>query len=337
MAVARGPRPEARGPDDRRRRQPRRRCVGDVGPTAPAAHVPPCDTAPVNESTEVHFSGKDGIDLVGDLRGRPGDPLVVFLHGGGQTRHSWGGAAERVAVRGWQTLALDARGHGGSDWSGTADYRLASFAEDVRSVLARFDGPPVVVGASLGGLTAILLAGELVPGAARSVVLVDIVPDMEQAGAERIRTFMSDRVSVGFASLDEAADAVAAYNPHRARPSDLTGLRRNLRERDGRLYWHWDPAFLDPQPGQGPEEIMDVPRLHEATRRMAADVPVLLVRGRSSDLVSAAKAAEFCARFPDVEFVDVSGAGHMVAGDRNDVFADAVLEFLDRHGDPTGG
>ena len=86
--------------------------------------------------------------------------------------------------------------------------------------------------------------------------------------------------------------------------------------------------FLDPLPGQGPEEIMDVARLHEATRRMVNDVPVLLVRGRSSDLVSASKAAEFCDRFPAVEFVDVSGAGHMVAGDRNDAFTASVMSFL---------
>jgi len=284
----------------------------------------------VTTATDARFEGKDGIELVGDLRGDPGDPLVVFLHGGGQTRHSWGGAAERVARRGWWTLTLDARGHGESDWSESADYRLASFAEDVRLVLSRFGGRPVIVGASLGGLTAILLAGELAPGTAGGVVLVDIVPNMEAAGAERIRAFMSDRATAGFGSLDEVADAVAAYNPQRTRPADLSGLRRNLRARDGRLYWHWDPRFIDPLPGQGPEEIMDAPRLHEATRRLSADVSVLLVRGRSSDLVSADKAAAFCARFPRVGFVDVSGAGHMVAGDRNDAFTAAVVGFLER-------
>jgi pimeloyl-ACP methyl ester carboxylesterase len=284
----------------------------------------------VTDAAEVRFAGKDGLELVGDRRGDPGQAPVVFLHGGGQTRHSWGGAAARVAKLGWQTLTLDARGHGESAWSESGDYRLESFAEDVRLVLSRFDEPPVLVGASLGGLTAILLTGELAPGVARGVVLVDIVPDMEEAGAERIRAFMTDRATAGFASLDEAADAVAAYNPQRSRPDDQAGLRKNLRERDGRFYWHWDPRFLDPLPGKGPEEIMDVPRLHEATRRMVDDLPVLLVRGRASDLVSAEKAAEFCARFPTVEFVDVSVAGHMVAGDRNDAFTASVASFLQR-------
>jgi pimeloyl-ACP methyl ester carboxylesterase len=253
----------------------------------------------------------------------------VFLHGGGQTRHSWDSAANRLSDRGWQTLTLDARGHGDSDWS--ADYRLGSFAEDVRQVVSRFDQAPTLVGASLGGLTAILLTGELAHGVARGVVLVDIVPDMEAAGAQRIQAFMSDRATAGFESLEEAADAVAAYNPHRTRPTDLSGLRKNLRERNGRFYWHWDPNFISPRPGEGPEEIMDVARLHKATRRMADDVPVLLVRGRSSDLVSADKAAEFCERFPTIEFIDVTGAGHMVAGDKNDSFTASVVSFLERH------
>ena len=102
------------------------------------------------------------------------------------------GTAEAVAERGWQTLALDTRGHGDSAWSEVGDYRLESFAEDVRLVLAQRVDPPVLVGASLGGLTAILLTGELAPGVARGVVLVDIVPDMEQAGAQRIGAFMVD-------------------------------------------------------------------------------------------------------------------------------------------------
>jgi peroxiredoxin len=267
---------------------------------------------------------------VGDRRGDPRHPPVVFLHGGGQTRHSWGATADGVAARGWQALTLDARGHGDSAWSDIGDYRLESFAEDVRLVLAQLHEPPVLVGASLGGLTSMLLTGELAPGVARGVVLVDIVPDMEAAGAQRIGAFMVDRAHSGFSSLEEVADAIADYNPHRPRPADLTGLRKNLRERDGRFYWHWDPGFMFSEGGMGPAEILDVERLHAAAERMVADVPVMLVRGRVSDLVSSAKAAEFCARFPAVEFVDVSGAGHMVAGDRNDAFTAAVADFLER-------
>lgn len=282
----------------------------------------------------VDFEGKDGLRLVGDVRGDPQHAPVLFLHGGGQTRHSWGETAARVAACGWQSLILDARGHGDSAWSEVGDYRLATFAEDVRRVVDQLDGPPpVLVGASLGGLTSILLTGEVAPGIASGVVLVDIVPDMERAGADRIGAFMLEHAEAGFASLDEVADAIAAYNPHRPRPTDLTGLHKNVRERDGRFYWHWDPRFIFGDGGSGPDEIRDVDRLHAAVERMVADVPVLLVRGKVSDLVSAEKAAEFLARFPAVEFVDVSGAGHMVAGDRNDAFTSSVIAFLERHGD----
>ena len=282
--------------------------------------------------TEVmEFEGRDGLRLVGDRRGDRRHAPVVFLHGGGQTRHSWGETAEEVARRGWQTLTLDARGHGESAWSDVGDYRLESFAEDVRLVLEQFDAPPILVGASLGGLTSILLTGELAPGVARGVVLVDIVPDMEEAGAVRIGSFMVERAHAGFSSLDEVADAVAAYNPHRSRPTDLAGLGKNVRERDGRFYWHWDPRFISPESGLGPEEILDVDRMHAATKVMVAHVPVLLVRGRVSDLVSTQKASEFCVRFPAVEFADVSGAGHMVAGDQNDAFTAVVMDFLERH------
>ena len=276
----------------------------------------------------VRFEGRDGLLIAGDRRGRPEDAPVVFLHGGGQTRHSWHGTATAVASAGWQAITLDARGHGESAWSDVGDYRLSSFAEDVHLVVDRLAERPVLVGASLGGLTAILLTGELHPGVARGVVLVDIIPDMEQAGADRIQSFMAEHAADGFASLEEVADAVAAYNPHRPRPTDLAGLRKNVRERDGRFYWHWDPRFIGGTADFPPSEVADAPRLHEAVARMVADVPVMLVRGRASDLVSAEKAAEFCRRYPSVEFVDVTGAGHMVAGDRNDAFTAAVVRFL---------
>jgi pimeloyl-ACP methyl ester carboxylesterase len=275
------------------------------------------------------FTGVGGATLTGDRRGDPEAPAVVFLHGGGQTRHSWGGTADAVAERGWQSVTLDARGHGESDWAPDGDYRLMSFAGDVAAAIELLGSAPVVVGASLGGLTAMLLAGELAPGCARGVVLVDIIPDMEQAGADRIQAFMADKLEEGFADLDEVADAIAAYNPHRPRPTDLSGLRKNLRQRNGRWYWHWDPGFIGGTADMPPHEIADVDRLHRAVGAIRA--PLMLVRGRVSDLVTAEKAAEFVTRFPEVEFVDVSGAGHMVAGDRNDAFTAAVLDFLSRH------
>jgi pimeloyl-ACP methyl ester carboxylesterase len=242
------------------------------------------------------------------------------------------GAATAVAERGWQAVTVDLRGHGESDWSEDGDYRLISFAGDVQEVLRQLPPQPVPVGASLGGFTTMLLAGETSPGIARAVVLVDIVPNMDPSGATRVHTFMADRVKSGFESLDEGADMIAGYNPHRPRPNDLDGLRTNLRRRGDRWYWHWDPKFISDTASLPPSEVADVDRMYAAVESILAnDVPMLLVRGQMSDLVSQERADEFLLRFPQVEFVDVCGAGHMVAGDRNDVFADAVVDFLARH------
>jgi peroxiredoxin len=143
---------------------------------------------------------------------------------------------------------------------------------------------------------------------------------------------MNDRMNSGFSSLDEVADAIQEYNPHRPRPTDLDGLRVNLRRRGERWYWHWDPKFIDGTSALPPIEVTDIDRLYAAVDAILRnDVPMLLVRGQMSDLVTQERADEFIARFPEIDFVDVGGAGHMVAGDRNDAFADAVVEFLGRH------
>ncbi|WP_197508744.1 alpha/beta fold hydrolase [Mycobacterium sp. 1081908.1] len=285
-------------------------------------------TAPETFSTQ----GPGGVRIVADRLGDPQARAVVFLHGGGQTRRSWAKAAAAVAQRGFQAVTIDLRGHGESDWSSEGDYRVVSFAADVQEVLRTLPPRPVLVGASLGGFTTMLLEGELAPGTASAVVLVDIVPNMEQSGATRIHNFMADRVESGFASLDEVADAIAEYNPHRPRPTDLDGLTTNLRRRGDRWYWHWDPQFISGTAPFPPFEVTDADRMHTAVEAILRNgVPMLLVRGQVSDLVSQERADEFLARFPQVEFTDVRGAGHMVAGDRNDIFAEAVLDFLTRH------
>lgn len=275
--------------------------------------------------------GPGGVRIVADRRGDPQAPAVVFLHGGGQTRRSWAKVAAAVAHRGWQAVTVDLRGHGESDWAADGDYSLAAFAGDIRDVLAALPPNPVLVGASLGGFTSMLLAGELAPGIARAVVLVDIVPEMEEAGAIKIVSFMADGMESGFGSLEEVADALATYNPHRPRPTDLDGLRANLRRIGDRWYWHWDPQFVGGI-GTLAADLADSEHLYRCIGRIVSDaVPMLLVRGQMSDLVSSENAERLLKRFPAIEFVDVRGAGHMVVGDRNDVFADAVLGFLARH------
>lgn len=276
--------------------------------------------------------GHDGVRIVADRRGHPEARAVVFLHGAGQTRRSWAKAAAAVAARGWQAVTVDLRGHGESDWSGEGgDYRLVSLAADTLHVLHTLPPNPVLVGASLGGFTSILLAGEMSPNIASAVVLVDIVPEMNQTGARKIFEFMADGMESGFASLDEVADVLAQFNPHRPRPTDLNGLTANLRRRGNRWYWHWDPKFIAGLQTHGPSEIAEHDRLYTAIQTILdAGVPMLLVRGQMSDLVSQDSADRFLSRFPQIEFTDIRGAGHMVVGDRNDMFAGAVLNFLAR-------
>ncbi|MGX7680170.1 alpha/beta fold hydrolase [Jatrophihabitans sp. DSM 45814] len=249
--------------------------------------------------------------------------VALMLHGGGQTRHSWGAAARRLAAAGWTAITLDSRGHGDSGWAEDGDYTQDAMIGDLEGVLATLDEPPVLVGASMGGLTSLLGVGE---GRlrARALVLVDIAPRIEPEGAGRIIDFMRAAPD-GFATLEEVADAIGAYNPHRKRPNSLEGLKKNVRQgTDGRWRWHWDPAFLTN--GDEPQRGVNQPRLQQAAA--AVRIPTLLVRGKQSDVVSVEGAEELVRLIPGSRYVDVSGAGHMVAGDDNDIFSREVLLLL---------
>ncbi len=275
--------------------------------------------------TTQFFEVEENLKLAADCWGEPADPPVLFMHGGGQTRHSWGGAARRLAEQGWYGVSLDLRGHGESGWSTQGNYQLHHYVADLYRVRERFEAPPVLVGASLGGITALVGAGEAGPDFCSAVVLVDIAPRVEPEGVARIRTFMRANPH-GFASVEEAADAVAAYRRHRERPKDISGLKKNLRLReDGRYYWHWDPRMLGVERRPDPESLA---RMKNAAA--ALTMPTLLVRGEKSDVVSEKGVEEFLKLVPQGEYIDVSGAGHMVAGDRNDIFGDAVVAFLSR-------
>lgn len=272
----------------------------------------------------VTFTGHGGLKLAADSYGTPGNPSVLFAHGGGQTRHAWGGTAKMLADRGWHAVCLDLRGHGDSGWCPDANYSIDAYAEDLRIVARSFTKPPVAVGASLGGSSSLIAEGEQ-NGSFTAIVLVDITPRIEEAGVEKIQNFMRANMEAGFANLDEAADSIAKYLPHRTKPKDTSGLAKNLRLREnGRYYWHWDPKFFSGP--QRPRDPKRPERLEAAARNLKC--PALLVRGKSSDLVSEENAREFLTMVPHAEFVDVSGAGHMVAGDKNDAFTDAVMQFL---------
>ncbi|CAN5749411.1 alpha/beta hydrolase [soil metagenome] len=283
----------------------------------------------MSTSTTVEFSGVDGITLIADEWNRgavptEAQPTILMMHGGGQNRFSWKKTGQVLADQGFHVVAVDTRGHGDSDRAPGADYALESLSGDVLHIIDAIGRPVVIIGASMGGLTGILVASLAGPEKVTKLVLVDVVPRFEKDGSARIRDFMFNHVH-GFDSLEAAADAVAEYLPHRSKPRSPEGLKKNLRQRDGRWYWHWDPAFLT-VPKDDPFERTD--KLEAAA--MGLNIPILLIRGKLSDVVSPEGVKDFLEKVPAAEFVELSGAGHTAAGDDNDAFSEAVVQFVVR-------
>ena len=266
----------------------------------------------------------DDVSLAIETRGPAGAPAVLFAHGFGQSRHAWVRAAESLAEHGWRTITFDARGHGDSSRVKDGRYELEQFVDDLRVVARSLEAPPVLVGASMGGLLGLVAAGETRPAPFRALVLVDITPRWEAAGVERMLGFMRANPQ-GFASLDEAAAEVAAYLPQRRRRKDRYELAQLLRRGgDGRLRWHWDPAMLDTVAREGERHQQ---RLLNAARNI--DVPTLLVSGGRSDIVSRDTVAEFLDAVPHATHVQIPHATHTLAGDDNVSFAAAIEPFLE--------
>jgi pimeloyl-ACP methyl ester carboxylesterase len=282
----------------------------------------------------VTFTGSEGNKLVGEATGHQGR-AVLLLHGGGQTRHAWRATGAAIARAGMTAYAVDQRGHGDSEWVASGKYSFADFASDAcelaDQLATRTGVRPVIAGASLGGIAALTAEG-VAARAGRSplfsgLVLVDITPRVDASGVAKVQGFMREHARDGFATVEEAADAVAAYLPHRPRPKSNEGLKKNLRlHPDGRWRWHWDPRFLE---GRGPDSVNRSDReqaLVEGAKSLRN--PVLLVRGGSSELVQEEHVKEFLALVPHASYADVAGARHMVAGDQNDQFSEAILKFL---------
>jgi pimeloyl-ACP methyl ester carboxylesterase len=274
----------------------------------------------MNNGLRLEFAGMHGNRLVADSWGDPRNHPVLFLHGGGQTRHAWGGTAARIANAGWHAISVDLRGHGESEW--TDQYNRTDFGGDIISIARQIRGKPMLVGASLGGISSLFAEDIAEQQLSRALVLVDIAPRANPAGVDRIVNFMKSGAA-GFATIEEAADAVADYLRERSRPKDVSGLQKNLRQKaDGRWYWHWDPRFLD-RTSKGRER--DAVALEAAATRLK--IPVLLIRGGKSDVLTEEGIKAFRTLVPHARFADIAGAGHMVAGDKNDAFTDAILSF----------
>jgi pimeloyl-ACP methyl ester carboxylesterase len=284
-----------------------------------------------SEPQTVKFRGSEELVLVADewnpgavTASDPARPSVLMLHGGGQNRFSWKNTGQVLADEGFHVIALDSRGHGDSDRSPDATYTVDALCADTLSVLEQIGRPVVLIGASMGGMTGMLVADAAGPNTVTKLVLVDVVPRYDKDGSARIRDFMASGMN-GFETLEEAADAVASYLPYRTKPRSPEGLKKNLRLRDGRWYWHWDPAFLT---APDDDRFVRMQKLEHAV--MSLTIPILLIRGKLSDVVSPEGVKDFLAKVPHAEFVELSDAGHTAAGDDNDAFSEAVVRFVSR-------
>ena len=270
------------------------------------------------------WTGAEGLVIAGDCWGDPRGQHIYLLHGGGQTRHSWKDTGERLGGLGYFAVSYDARGHGDSDRAaGRSHYTTDLMVEDLVSIARALDSaPPVLVGASMGGICSMIAVGER-HMAASALVLVDIAPVIEAAGRDEVHSFLAAGIN-GFDSLDDVAIAIENYQPHRKRQRRLDSLAKNVRRgEDGRYYWHWDSEWY--------RSLVERPdflqRRLKAAR--AIDVPTLLVRGRMSNVLSEAGARAFLEWCPQAEYVDIENAAHMVTGDNNDVFFEAISSFLE--------
>ena len=270
------------------------------------------------------WQGVGGISIAGDSWGSPSGPLVLLQHGGGQTRHAWKGTGELLGAAGYYAVAFDARGHGDSDWAPDGLYGQDVMVQDLMCVVAALGkSRPVLVGASMGGGTSLVAVGEDRVDAS-ALIMVDIAPRIETDGIDKIQAFMGQKPE-GFNSLEEVAEAIGNYQPQRVRPKNLDGLVKNVRlGADGKYRWHWDPLFRAGVRDLGRRQH----RLEVCAQRLT--LPTLLVRGGLSDVLSEEGAQHFLTLCPHSEYVNVTNAGHMVAGDRNDIFGTSVIDFLGR-------
>ncbi len=273
----------------------------------------------------MHFKGHGDIKIAADVWGSNNEELVILLHGGGQTRHAWGDTGKKLAEAGYHSVALDLRGHGDSEWHADGDYSIRAYKDDLVSIIKEIGKPARLVGASLGGMASLVLAGdEINSDLCTALIMVDIGIYPDPVGSDRIVNFMLSGEK-GFDSLENVAKSISDYLPHRKKPKDLEGLKKNLRlKSDGRYYWHWDPRFIRRRPGSRDRRYFDL-QLKAAEK---VTIPTLLIRGALSDVVTMEDVDYFLSVISHAKFVEIENAAHMIAGDRNDIFAEEAIKFL---------
>ena len=254
--------------------------------------------------------------------GNRGADTILFLHGALQQGHSWDFVSLSLCAD-YHVLALDARGHGDTEWALDGDYSLEAHQRDLDGLvdalgLDRF----ILVGHSMGGRSAYVFASRH-PDTLKALTVVDTGPEMGRTGESRIRAFreLPDELD----SYEEFADRVQSYT---GRPRDqVTGaLKYSIRKRsDGKWTWKYDKVLRAPgfRPGG-----WDRDRLWECVSQVRC--PTLLVRGGDSDFFLPEVMDRMLQLIPGSTGAVVPGAGHLVAGDKPAAFVVALRTLLDR-------
>jgi non-heme chloroperoxidase len=263
----------------------------------------------------------DGVVLRGERQGPADAPLVILLHGGGQSRSAWRSAAGALAKAGLRTVSIDLRGHGHSDWSPDGDYAFGRHIADLVAVIEQLGSEAVLIGASLGGHVSLLTAVAR-PDLVRGIVLADVTPFVDESIADDLRASLRAGTH-GFATLDEAAATLARFGEQPPRKPSAR-LREHLRDGpDGRLYWKWDPRIVEDRfvrhGGEGGLFATAAERL---------SVPTLVLRAEYSKITSPAQLSRFREVSPHIQVREIAGIGHMLTGDSNRAYTPAILEFL---------
>ena len=254
--------------------------------------------------------------------GTEGKRPIVFLHGGGLNAHTWDLVS--LALRtGYHCIALDLRGHGDSEWSPTTDYRLEAHSADVEALVRHLGLKEyVLVGMSLGGLTAMQYASEHASELA-GLVIIDIGPEFRPEGSKKIRDFLA--APAEYDSVDDYVKIAKAFNPLRDEELLRRSLLHNLRQTHrGKWVWKWDPR---------PRVQFDVEAMMRRNAALWATVdritcPTFVVRGEQSEVFLEADAEKLTARLPSARWLTVAKAGHTVQGDNPAGLIDALRAFL---------
>ncbi|MFY9922497.1 MAG: alpha/beta hydrolase [Mycobacterium sp.] len=272
-------------------------------------------TGPLPTVTRVESGG------ISALKWGDGPSQVVFLHGGGQNAHTWDTV---ILGLGLPALAIDLPGHGRSAWREDGDYGPKLNAETLRPVLREWaPDPRLVVGMSLGGLTALRIAAtesSLVP----ELLLVDVTPsaperheEMTKAQLGAVALVKGDR---DFPSFSAMLDVTIEAAPHRDRKSLRRGVFHNSKRLDdGTWTWRYD-SF---RKGDGFDGLWDdVPRI---------TMPTTLVRGANSFFVNDEDADAFASGAPGFQRTHVvADSGHSVQGDQPRALVDILRGVLNR-------